>query len=416
VVAAPDDPSTADAGRVMLRRWGPPGLLVAAIAWAVAAMGATSARDLLLVLLLVVAARVGMPRGGITPVRLLVPLAALGIWLVGAGPLRSGVELSSVRAPVLLLIVVLAASTVAGLDREQRDWTLRGVIVVASTQAVLAVIEAGVQLAAAGWATAPRADALLGNPNALGVLLVATAVLTARELAARHSRPLLAVLVVHGVALLATGSRLALVLGMVVLVWTLARRGQWREAVGCALWMLAAGGLVLSRTLGAPPERMLLWGQALKQIARHPWAGRGTTPVLFDIGPTEALPTTHAHNEVLQLAVEYGGIGLALVALTLWAAVTSAPRPARYDAWVVVAGASLLASGLTDFGLRITAIALTAAVVGSVALLAPGRGLSHDAADVADAADAQAMAGPRLTTSTWKRPTPFPRPRRSTSG
>ncbi|MBA3250070.1 MAG: O-antigen ligase family protein [Geodermatophilaceae bacterium] len=376
----------------MIQRYGPPGLLVAAIVWATASGGGTSARDLTVVLgtLLVASTAAGnRARPFAMPAGLLVSLLALLGWLVAAGPLRSGMSLTSVRVPALVLIVVLTVTTVRLFDHHQREWTLHGIVAVGSLHATIALGQALAQLATTGWPSPPRADSFLGNANALGVLLIASAALTAREIEVRRHRLFLVAIVLQGVAVLATGSRLALVLGTgLLLIWALSRRRTWRTTAAGALWLLAAGVIGLSRSVGTPPERLQLWLSALKEIAQRPWIGRGTTPTEFDIGPSQALATTHAHNEVLQLAVEYGLIGLALAGVLLVLAYRSAPRRVTCDKWILAAALSLLASGLTDFGLRITAVAVTTAALGTMAALAPRPALPQDAAD------AQAAAGP----------------------
>lgn len=314
-------------------------------------------------------------------------LLALLAWMVAAGPLRSGVSASSMRLPILVLIVVLMVTTVRRFDREQRDWTVRGLIAVGALHAAIALTQVIAHVAGAGWSWPPRTDSLLGYPNALGILLVATTALTARELESRRHPFLLVATAAQALAVLTTGSRLALVLGAILVLWAASRRGTWLTAGAGASWILVAGVIVWSRSVGTPPERWQLWQAALAEIAQRPWVGRGTVPTVFDTAPSAALTTTHAHNEVLQFAVEYGLVGLALAGVVVVLAYRSVPRTIGRDQWIVVAALSLLAGGLTDFSLRIPAIAVTASVLVTMAMVAPRPTLPQDAPD------AQAASG-----------------------
>ena len=155
-------------------------LLLAALAWTVASRGGTSGRDLIVVLGLLVVAMIAGRAWPRRNVALWAAFAALLCWLVADGPLRSGWTLETVRVPLLVVIVALTALLVHRMNSRERDTLVTGLIVVGCLQAVLALAEVTM------WAViepsvSPRVGALLGSPNGLGMLLVATSVLTARE-------------------------------------------------------------------------------------------------------------------------------------------------------------------------------------------------------------------------------------------
>ncbi len=359
----------------MIRDIGPAGPLLIAIAWASAANGGTSGRDLALISFLVLfstlVATGGQLRALSTPVPLLAALGLLGSWLIGSGVIRSGLNLVSLRVPVLCLIAFLTVQAVRLLDDEQRGRLLRGLIVLGTIHATTAIAEALAHLAAGSTVLPPRVDGLMGNANALGIFLVATAVLTVRELTLGRTRLLVAPLALQAVALLLTGSRLAIIVALCWVGCFLTVRGSWRCWLAVMPWAVAAGVIVAVRFWGTESERLDLALAALRQLAERPLAGRGPGPTVLDVPSSEALPTTHAHNEALQLAVEYGLVGLALAIGVLVLALLSRPRVATLDRWVAAAAVSLLAGGLTDFSLRISAIVVTAAALAAVALIPP---------------------------------------------
>lgn len=359
----------------MIGVYGPPGLLLIAVAWAMAAGGGTGGAALALTCSLLAISVLLASRGGLaaprTPVLVLATLGLLIAWLIGAGVLRVGLSLTSVRIPILILIAFLSVQVVRLLDQEQRGRLMQGLIVLGSVHATIAIAEALMQVASEMVVVPPRVDGLIGNANALGIFLVASATLTVRELTLRRA-PLLGVpLALQGSALLLTGSRLAIIVALCVAAWFLPIRGARRTWIFLAPWAITATAIVAVRFWNAEPERLNLTVAAVKRIAERPLAGRGPTPIVYDIPAGEALPTTHAHNEFLQLAVEYGLVGLALTIAVLIFAFRSRPRAVRRDAWVVAAAVSLVASGLTDFSLRITGITVTAAVLTAAALIPP---------------------------------------------
>ena len=276
-------------------------LLLVAVAWAVATRGGTGLRDLLVVLLLVtiasVTARARPPRDA----ALAAALVALLAWLVAAGPLRAGLSLESARVPLLVMTVVLTVLAVRHIDARERETFLAGMVVLGCLHAVIALGELAV--AASDLLPYPvRAASLLGSPNALGMLLAATSVLTARELARGGGRLPVLALLLQGAALIATGSRTAIALGAVVLVGYAATRPGLRRRALALAGVLAGGAMVVWRFATEPVEqRPHLWQEALGRIADRPLSGQGPLPTPYGRSAPDARVTTHAHNELLSM-------------------------------------------------------------------------------------------------------------------
>jgi hypothetical protein len=244
-----------------------PSLLLVAVAWCMATGGGTGARDLAIVgLLLAAAFLVGAALTGVrllsAPTAATAMLAALLTWLLVDGPLRSGLDLETVRIPILVVLVVLTVNVVRSLDGAQRALVLRGLIVVGTVHASVAVAQVAARGLASGVGTAPlaRAESLLGNANALGVVLVATAALSARELQRRRTPLLAAALIIQGVALLLTGSRLAMLAALVVLGWYWRTQATRSARALLACWAtVAVAVLALRFAHSLPDQRLQLW-------------------------------------------------------------------------------------------------------------------------------------------------------------
>jgi O-antigen ligase len=371
----------------MVERWfraSLPYLLLAAIAWCMATGGGTGVRDLAVVgVLLTAAFLVGVAladiRLQIVPTARTAMFLALLAWLIIDGPLRSDLELDTVRVPILIWIAFLTIQTVRFLNEAQRTRVLQGLIVLGTVHGSIAIIGVARDFAS-GVHTTPlaRADSLLDNANALGVVLVATAALTARELQRRWTALLGTALGVQAVALLLTASRLAILTALCVLGWYWATQATWTTRALLAPWAVMAVLVLAFRFTHSPPDqRLYVWIAAAERIALRPITGHGPIPEVYDLPVAEAPPTTHAHNEVLQWMTEYGLIGLVLAAGTLILAFRYVHRTWPRDGWLMAAATSLLASGLTDFSLRITAITIMSATVAATAFLPPSarRGL-----------------------------------------
>jgi O-antigen ligase len=346
-------------------------LLLAALTWAVASRGGTGLRDLLVVVGLLVAAMIAgraWPRRGAA---LWVAFAALMCWLLTIGLTLTGFTLETVRMPLLVLIAALTSLVVGQMSVLTRDMLVIGLILVGCLQSMIALVE----LTAAASTELPasaRAAALLGSPNGLGILLVGTSVLTAREVGLRGGRLPVAALLLQGSALLATGSRTALVIASVLLVGYVAAHSGWKRGLLAIAGFGAAVTVVIWRTASEQQqERPHLWQESLRRIADRPLLGEGPAPAAFTPAFPGARITTHAHNELLQWGVEYGlfGLGLALVVMVL--ALRTVRRPIGGDRWLQLAALALLLSGLTDFTLRITALTLTASALAALAMTEP---------------------------------------------
>jgi hypothetical protein len=290
---------------------------------------------------------------------------ALIVWLLVDGPMRVGLDIEAVRVPFLVLLVVLAASTVSRLDDRQIEAVLLGAVAVGVVHAALAVVGSVVQLSAVFHGQHfHRATSFVGNPNALAVILVATGCLTLRAARRRRSTLLLGGLALQAVAVLFTGSRLAIGIALCVVAVSGLRSGSlWVKKV-LLTWGLLAVAVFVLRVASSPPNpRPELWASALSRLSKNLLIGNGPVLQVYLAHPPRQA-TTHAHNELLQFAVDYGLIGLALGLATLatvLAPLVAGPGP-RADPWVATAGVTLCATGLADYGLRITAIALLAAV------------------------------------------------------
>ena len=343
-------------------------LLLAALTWAVAARGGTGVRDLAVVLALLLVAMVAGRAWPRRDVVLWAAFAALMLWLLFLGPISSGLTLESVRVPLLVVIAALTALVVSRMPAKERDILVTGVILVGCLQSVIALVELAASVLTEP-SLAPRAAALLGSPNGLGFLLVATLALTTRELD-RHGGwlPVSALLLQTG-ALVATASRSAILAASILAVWYLITHAGLRRAWPAAAALLLGGAVVIWRTVsGSHEDRPSLWREAVQRIVEHPLAGEGPAPHAFSSDSPGARITTHAHNEVLQWGVEYGlvGVGLALAVIAI--AFRSVRRPIGPDRWLQLAAAALLLGGLTDFTLRITALTIAAAALVALAL------------------------------------------------
>ena len=341
-------------------------MLLAAIAWAVATRGGTSPRDLLVVLLLLGTATVltrAWPERNL--IRTAAIIALLG-WLLVAGPLRVGPTIESIRVPLLVVVATLTVAVVRRLDRENRETFLAGLVVLGCLHAVVALAEMAVTISR-GLEAPARASSLLGSPNGLGMLLVATSVLTAREVTRRPGVLPTAALALQGCALLATGSRTALVVAAALLVGYAVARPGWRIGSLAAAGVIAGTVVVVWRFATEPPEqRPHLWLQALSRISDRPLMGEGPMSAPFSTSSAGARVTTHAHNEILQWGVEYGLVGVGLGLLVVLLSLRSMPALGNWDRWILVAGAALIAGAMTDFTLRITALTVAAAALAAL--------------------------------------------------
>lgn len=355
-------------------------LLLAAIAWAGATRGGTDARDLAIVFVLVAAAAVAARARPRADAALWAAVGLLLAYLIIDGPLRTGWSLESIRMPVLVVLVTLTLLAVGAMSTADREVVIAGLIILGTLQALIAL--AAVMFAAisggAGLSVPARGEGVLGFPNGLGILLVGTSVLTVRQLTRARHRALLAIaLVLQAAAILATGSRMAILIGSILLIATfVARFAAPRAHERAAVWqrptgyVLAAGAvtagaaIVIWRTLVEPNEdRPQLWAEAAGRIWAAPLFGEGAPARAFELVSRSSRVTTSAHNEILQWTLEYGLVGLGLVVAVILLAFRGSSARSRGDRWALVAAIAVLASGLTGFSPRITVVALAAAAL-----------------------------------------------------
>jgi O-antigen ligase len=184
-------------------------------------------------------------------------------------------------------------------------------------------------------------------------------------------------LATQAVAVISSGSRtaiaLALALALIIMVAFVARGRSSRLWLAFAMPVAILGIAVLARRFASDPidDRPQLWWAALQRITDHPLAGELADSTIYAISNELSRPTTHAHNEILQFTVDYGLIGLALGFAVLYFGLRGRVRNATNEKWVVAATLSVCLSGMFDFTLRITAIAIIAATLGAVATTEP---------------------------------------------
>ena len=341
-------------------------LLVAALAWAMASRGDASTPHLAVVVALLLAACIASGRRPAVPRATGAALALVLAWLVVAGPVRFGVDVDSARVPALLTVVVLTVQAATTLNDDSRTTVLRGITLVGCGQAALAVVQVG----RAGFDPVPvRVAGSVGSANGLGVLLVVTLALIVRD--ARTAPTWLTCTVVPLVlaALAATQSRVGIALGALVLLgWSVVSRGRAAALLTAFAGVIGVAVLRLRSATEPPDQRLHLWAAALDRIRSAPLAGLGPEPVVYPM-VAGGRPTTHAHNEVLQLTAEYGTVGLVLVlVLVLLVARDAHVVRRRVDVWLGAATAAVIVAGLVDFTLRLTSMTLLVALVGTLAL------------------------------------------------
>lgn len=342
--------------------------LIAALAWSVAAQGGTRVLDLVVVTSLALLALVSTGVRAAEVARALrrpvfVAGAALLAWLGAVGLAEAGPRMAVLRPLWLIVVVTLVAATADRLTSPDRVLVMGGLVVIGVVLAASAVVDWTVGLAD-GEALPIRASTMLGYANGAGMVLVATGLVTLhlhREGRISTAR-LGTLLAVQALGVLATGSRLALLVALAATALL-----AWRHRTPRVL-LMAAGvaapftALVLQRFATSRPERLDLWRSAVAEIGTRPLFGRGPSPEIVQAS-FQGRPTTHVHDELLQLGVDFG---LPAVALTLLALVLLAVRLAHRglsDTCLGLACAGLASLALTDFALRITAVALVLAVV-----------------------------------------------------
>jgi|GEM_PF-4861711 len=267
---------------------------------------------------------------------------------------------------------------------------------------VMVVVALGI-LTAAGWrmrwlatlSTSSRLSAPLRNANHLGALLAAILPLVwsvgARAMEARSERRIAILLLGLGgnVALFATASRGAVLVGVLVQVVVLG--SLWRQggrarvaakAVVAALLlgMVVGGAGLWSRLrptdavddVGIAATRATVWASAIPLMRAHPWVGigRGALP---EVLPRYTPIAAHhrydfIENELWQLGIDLGALGLVVVAAAAWCAWRMI-RQRRKSSLGQAALWGLLAfvlSNLFDFSWELPLLATVAAILAAL--------------------------------------------------
>ncbi len=327
-----------------------------------------------------------------------------------------------------LLPATAAALTALHLDFRGRVRLAQAVVIVACLSGLLGLAQLAV---GGGWrlyreTSADSAVGLFANRNHQAALMACALPLTGaiaglrlRERGDHRLIPILgaAVAAFLTLALISTGSRMGLALGVVGLaggawayrlcgqrLWPLAPIARWATAGG-AIVLLAVIGLAAAR--GGAVERL-----SVQEIVSETRVAMirpllDTTKAFLPLGagfgafdsvyrrfePNALLSTIYmnqAHDEPLQLAIEGGVAALALLALfliwwarTTWRAARSAPSGRRraMAAAATTVTAILMASSLVDYPLRTPLLgALFAVACVELALSAEKRSASEEPA------------------------------------
>lgn len=309
---------------------------------------------------LAMAARAGAGRLAVPSVAILpIAIAAIVVVQIVAGTVAQ-VQMAWLACLYLIWAALLAClgAHLRGLARAED--AVAGLAAAVLVGALLNALVAGVQ--AFGWAprwapwvlpvTDGRPGGNLGQPNHLASQLVLGVVSLAYLRACRGlgRLPVAISAVLLAAALSWTGSRTAWLLMAALLAgaWFLGRRPgvEYGRRVRRTLWLVA--GLLVAFELAAlagrlpgvgdgttermvaaartGEERLAIWEGALEAFGRAPLfgSGQGTfAATFFDTVPDLPEPrpqvmTGHAHNLVLQVAVEFGVAGLVVFAVFAW--------------------------------------------------------------------------------------------------
>ncbi len=191
-----------------------------------------------------------------------------------------------------------------------------------------------------------------------------------------------AVFVVIAVGIALNGSRAALGLSVPVLIASAAifpAAVRWRAAaLGASAIALVVGVAAIatvsmsasevSPSPASPAYRQQVWATTTRAVAANfPWGtGLGTFERVYDRyeNPDDITPSyvNHAHNEYLEIALELGALGIALMVLFMgwwalagWKIWTSA-YGTPFGRAATIAAAAILAHSAVDFPLRTGAI------------------------------------------------------------
>ena len=308
---------------------------------------------------------------------------AAGVW-------TASFAVSGLLAPLpafgpLVLGLTAPLLAVAAVRQSRGESLVRAAALGATVCAVVAVFQwCGVDpITWLGW-SAPidgasvrmRVYGTLGNPNFVGVLMAMSLPLTAavhrQSTAPLRTRMWEGALALQAVALVATGSRGA-VLGLAAAIVTYASL-RWSPRVRAALAALVvfgAGAIALSPARPIDTTiagRLHLWRVAAPHAVERPVAGWGPGAVTLRFGewqrdaaraglrdPRFAGSTDHVHNDYLEALIDRGVPGLVSVLLPLALTILLVVRYARPVSPVLAGAAAAVAAGaacaLVDFPL-----------------------------------------------------------------
>jgi O-antigen ligase len=191
----------------------------------------------------------------------------------------------------------------------------------------------------------------------LGASVMAVAMLTALHRATGsvpRRGPYLVAAAIMAADILLTKSRGPILAAGLATLFLWVALGWWRAAaagLGAAAlaWWLAPASLVVGLVRAGEPSRLLIWRDALREIAERPLFGHG---LAANLRPLPGLDASFPHDFYLSLLFYSGVVGLLLfVSLaTALARRVWAERGGAGAAWLAALGVNALVGGLTDFG------------------------------------------------------------------
>lgn len=352
------------------------------------------------------------------PTLALRPLACMTALLPVALMVTQDRSASSVRYGVLLTIGAAYALGWLLLDTpEKLGFVIRGLSTVACVIASVGLAASAVSLVvpntqvavlarSAGLVdTHGRAASTMGYPNALAALCLFAIPVGIAQLGTRTSKrsrgAWLCLVCLLSATLLATGSRGALLVGIVAATGLLASR--WKTLGRSRRTCLIVTGVVLATTIVFASMRRLQPGaaavtsllaalkasiadrttmatDAISSLAAAPFFGRGlgTYPLVYKTFRTRLIYSTDPHSLLLLLLVECGLVGTALCALMLTAGLRAwlsllrhmyAESPDKPTVSAALIGLCLLTlHSLIDWDALFLALPLTLAVLAGGAL------------------------------------------------
>ena len=347
------------------------GLIVAAVAWGLTT-GGTSALDLVVTICLLTGAWIACPRAT-RPVGTLGSTGAAAViatmLVLGVG--HDGLGGDGIRVAVLTATALLVALVGTSLSRVDRLWVVDGLIALGTLHAAVAVAAFATSLVSESSSDlGTRISGLRASPNTLAALLVATAAVTSwrashpqsvrTSKAAAGPDRLWILLAIQCLGIVATGSRFGLLAVAGLLLWAARRTTSRLWSVGLVSAGFVGVAVVAVALVAVPTARIELWSAALRRSFESPWTGLGTTSEPLVDHSAGVPATSFAHNEILQVAIEFGvplTIGLVVV-------VTAFVRRhhSSMDRGLMVAAAAVVASGMIDVTLRSTPVLIVAAL------------------------------------------------------